>query len=489
MSQPSSAEARGANGGGLRRRRWMRWSERPPRDRGVALLVVLTWLAMMIALVSQFTFGTTVEASQAANARDELRAHYLARSGVNLSRLLIKIQSKFVEPVMGQAQKMLQSMSGSDPSKGATGNTANMATGGLGISLRVTDYADLLMGFFSGSAEEVSSLGSLIGLDIKEAKGLGMKNGRFDAEITPEDGKIDLNCGGGGTGFDKEDKKRQLTVFRLLSGLMFSPRYDRLFTQQDQRGQFSSRIDVARALIDWADTDDQIFSPEGASGTEDYGYDTKEDKYRAHDGRYDTLEEIKQVRGVSDEFLEAFGPYLTVYPGTDANQGNARVCRLNLGAITNRMGGDCAPMMMGIIRATAMGDPTKLAAIDPVILDDAKLYPIATILCDRASAGGFDSLETVLRVAAKPEAAVTQEDPRYRVLQGMKPLTIDRAQLDLLTYVAPVRTYRIVATGESGKVRKKITAIVDTGRGLDNPLTLNYASEQAAGVIQYWREE
>jgi hypothetical protein len=71
----------------------------------------------------------------------------------------------------------------------------------------------------------------------------------------------------------------------------------------------------------------------------------------------------------------------------------------------------------------------------------------------------------------------------------MKPLVLDRTALDAVAYVGPARTYRIVATGESGKVRKKITAIVDTGRGLDNPLTLNYESEKAAGVIQYWREE
>ena len=69
-------------------------------ERGVAMLVVLTWLALMISLVSEFTYGTTVDAAQAANARDELRAHYLARSSVNLSRLLIKIQQKFVDPSM-----------------------------------------------------------------------------------------------------------------------------------------------------------------------------------------------------------------------------------------------------------------------------------------------------------------------------------------------------------------------------------------------------
>jgi type II secretory pathway component PulK len=451
------------------------------RDRGVALLVVITWLALMIAMVSEFTFGTSVDAAQAANARDELRAHYMARSAINLSRLLIKIQQKFVEPVMAQAQKMLQSTMGG----GQGGASGSQGASGLGISLRVTDYSDMLMGFFSGSKDEVSSLGSLIGLDISKAKGLGLTSGRFDAEITPEDGKIDLNCGAGiDNGGDK--KNRPLNVFRLLAGLTYSPRYDRLFSEANDTGQFVSRLDVARALIDWADNDDQMYSPEGGtSAAEDYHYDAEKDKYRAHDNRYDSLEEIKQVRGVSDEFLEAFGPYLTVYPNSDEK----RSCRINLGTISNRLGGDCAPLVMGVIRAAAIADPSKAATADPAILDDKRLYPLATILCDRASAGGFDSVDTVMNVLSKPESSVTSDDPRYRVLQGMKPLVLDRASLDAVAYVGPARTYRIVATGESGKVKKKITAIVDTVRPLENPMTLNIQSEQAAGVLQYWREE
>ena len=49
--------------------------------------------------------------------------------------------------------------------------------------------------------------------------------------------------------------------------------------------------------------------------------------------------------------------------------------------------------------------------------------------------------------------------------------------------------YRIVATGTYGRVKKKITAILDTKRVLANPQTLNPAAEKAAGVLQYWREE
>jgi general secretion pathway protein K len=449
-----------------------------PRDRGVAMLVVLTWLALMISVIADFTTGTSIDSAQAANARDELRAHYLARSSVNLSRLLIKIQQRFVEPVMGQAQKMLSQALGGSTS--GTSGTTNPAAGGLGLmglSLRVTDYAGPLMGFFSGSKEEVAGLGSLVGIDTRGVKGLGLKSGRFDAQITSEDGKIDINCGGG----QVSDKSKQLVVFRLLSGLLYARRFDKLFSEADNTGQFATRIDVVRALIDWADSDEQMFSPEGGSGSEDYRYDARADRYRAHDNFYDTTEEIKMVRGVSDAFMEAFQPYLTVYPSEPT-------CKVNLGAITNKNGGDCTPLVMGLVRAAATPDPTK-PPTDVSILDDQQLYPRASLACDRASAAGFDSIDTLVNVMSNPQSSVLPDDPRYKLFQSLRPITLNKAELGKLAHVGSPRIYRIVATGESGRVKKKITVILDTGRILENPLTLNPASEKAAGVIQYWREE
>ena len=139
----------------------------------------------------------------------------------------------------------------------------------------------------------------------------------------------------------------------------------------------------------------------------------------------------------------------------------------------------------------ARREPGEEEAAPPcqAVLDDTQLYPRASLACDRASAAGFDSLDTMINIMQNPQTSVLPDDPRYKVFQSLRPLTINKGELAKLAYTGSPRIYRIVATGESGRVKKKITAIVDTGRTLDNPLTLNPASEQAAGVLQYWREE
>jgi hypothetical protein len=161
---------------------------------------------------------------------------------------------------------------------------------------------------------------------------------------------------------------------------------------------------------------------------------------------------------------------------------------VNLGAITNKTGGDCTPLLMGVIRAAAQPDPTKPPA-DPAVLDDSRLYPLASVLCDRASAAGFDQLNTITNLMQNPQTAVMPDDPRYKVLQAMHGITLNPGDLAKVAMVASPRVYRIVAVGEAGRVKRKITAIVDSKRSLDNPLTLNPGSEKAAGVLQYWREE
>jgi len=442
------------------RRRFRARHERNQQS-GVALLLTISSLALLIALVSNFTYDTNVQMAQAANARDEVRAHYMARSAVNLSRLLIKIQSKFVEPFMAQMGQLLNGQLG----------------GGLGISLRVTDYAGPLMTFFGGSKEESQGLGALLGIDLTEAKGLGMSHGLLDAEITSEDGKINVNCGSGLSG----TPNRQKILYRQLTGLFMAQRYNPLFERENDDGQFVDRATLARAIIDWADGDDQMFDPLGAGGgAEDYRYLSRSDPYRAHNNSYDTIEELGMVYGMNTEIMEAFLPFLTVH----ANGDSSRQCKVNL----RMLKGKCTPLLVGLIRAAAMPDPLQ-APKDPRVLDDRVVYPLASILCERGRVTGFDRLETIANMLSNPSAALPPQDPRYELVQSLGSLQITQQDLASVAYVGAPRVYRVVATGEVGKVKKKITAIIDTSRSLFNPLTTNINAEQAAGVLQYWREE
>ena len=378
---------------------------------------------------------------------------------MQLSRMLIKIQLKFVEPVMATAQNMLNEMAGQD----------------LGISLRVTDYTGPLLGFFGGNKADVAMLGSLVGIDTTEATGLEVVPGSMSAEITNEDGKINLNCGGGPTPM----RQNQILVFRLLYALTMSPRYDLLFSTPDDDGRYVDRVDLASALIDWADADEQTFSIDAnAVGPEDYRYDQRPaDPYLAHNNYYDSIRETNLVRGMSARFSEAFQSYFTTYASDQA-------CKVNLASVK----GDCTPLIVGLVRAALIPDPSK-PPDDPSILDDERIYPLASVLCERGAAVGFSSLDTVIKVLSDPAESLSKDDPRFQMMQNLTGITITKAQLSQVALVGPPRVYRVVATGESGKVTKRITAILDTRRPIDNPVTSDPASEQAAGVVQYWREE
>ena len=68
-----------------------------------------------------------------------------------------------------------------------------------------------------------------------------------------------------------------------------------------------------------------------------------------------------------------------------------------------------------------------------------------------------------------PQTAVLPDDPRYKIFQSMPPIIVSQADLAKVAKVESPRVYRIVATGASGRVKKKITAIIDTERVARQP--------------------
>ena len=111
----------------------------PVQQRGVALILVLTTIAILTSIGVDFSYSSRVSLKLAENLRDETRAYYMARSAVNLSRLLLHFQ-KQVDQLGGQAAAALQQIVKAptpptgQPKAGATTSAAAPA-GSLGIRL------------------------------------------------------------------------------------------------------------------------------------------------------------------------------------------------------------------------------------------------------------------------------------------------------------------------------------------------------------------
>ena len=75
----------------------------------MAMLLVVTSIAIMTAVAVDFQFNASVDLQLAANARDELRAEYLARSAINVGRLVLMFQRQ-LDSQTGNAGSLLQSL-------------------------------------------------------------------------------------------------------------------------------------------------------------------------------------------------------------------------------------------------------------------------------------------------------------------------------------------------------------------------------------------
>jgi general secretion pathway protein K len=405
-------------------------------------LLVAIIIAVLGILVSDFSYNARVDLEAASNGRDLLRAEYLARSGIALSKLLIKVQTSVLD--------------------------ANRKYIG---DVQIADFAPYLIRAFGGDAEERAGLGSMLGLDTSSLKGMGAgKGASFDVQMTSDDGRLNINCGGG-----FNDLQRQQGLYGVLSALLWPPRYNRLFENADADGQINTREDVARALLDWADVDESRFEPaqngkpaSSGTGPEDYRYDAAKDPYRAHNNFYDTLEELHMVRGWGEETFGSFGELLTAY-GT---------CKVNLGALRP----ESWPLVAAIIRATVKDDKKN----DPLLTDEVLLAALAQRAIQQAQLlGGFTSINDFIKIVGDPnqqidttptgiqammggsQTSTTSSSSSSSSSSGVTGIALDPGKVNQVVTTGPRRIWRLDAVGlvertKERKVQVHIRAVWDT---------------------------
>jgi len=431
---------------------------RSRRNRGAALLVAIVSIALVTALTVDLAYQTRVTLQASANARDELRAEWQARSGVAFSRLVLHFQQQLDRSTgaAGQASSALTALTGG--AAGAGGAAAG-ATGGAqnapapsplgGLSVRLWDLVPVdsaVAGMLLGGA------GAVEGEEGAPVRDPGA-DGSFQAKIEDEDGKINV---------------RQLNALGALPAaqaarlveLIKDPRYDFMFDEEDANGIRVTRNDLLAYLRDWSD-EDQVTSVYTANPLQPFEpgfsdengvYQRLPDRYLAKNAWFDSLAELHMVAGVSDVFMAAFGDSLTVYPDVNAP--------ININA-RDRVG--------LLVNALVMSDPPGIP--QPPMLDPA-----------------FDQRLDAALMLVRPLPFMSMTPQQFaQALQTLgirvQPIYTSATNTDSrAAFGNRSTTFRIRATGRSGAVTKNLDSVVTFDRRA-GPLA------QDVGRVVYWSEE
>jgi len=256
------------------------------RERGVAMVMVLLSIVVLTVYATEVQQESSTTLASAISARERLKAEYAARSAVNLSRMLIATEPTIraaVEPMF----MMLNNGKGKAP------------------QIPVWEFVDQVLGSYNcpGKAQ---GFADLAGVDNSTGENLGLgEKTCFDIVVVDEDARINVNTAARG------DSISLTRIAGQLMTLMSGQQYDPLFENLDPDGQHSDRATICGSLIDWADSDQNLEScnldaQASTAGAEDNFYQSIGLPYFRKNAAFDSLEELRLVRGVSDDWWATF---------------------------------------------------------------------------------------------------------------------------------------------------------------------------------------
>lgn len=438
-----------------RRRRQRRGAAAPSHPRGVALLLVLVGTAVLAYVASELRFAGVIDLRLATNQRDEVRAYYLARSGLALSRLMLRFQRQVDSIALPNLGPMLQTLLGALQPGGAP-QTQNAAPP-QNISLQLWRMAKVDCHLLQGlivedkfAAQPSESLRAKSRLDVDEEnpeiaekqreRSFGTFEGCFDSVISDEEEKINLN---------KLDAPMLAATILLQQTVTTfgDKKYEFLFEKEDSHRVKLTPTEVITSMRDWVDEDDVgttlNFSGQGEPfqkgfSDEKGAYTRYDPRYVPKNARFDSLDELYQVHGVNENFMAAFRDRLTVYP--DINS------RLNINT-------DDPVLLELAIRSVA--DPARpdVRLSDPAFIDllirRIRMARVFTVF--GMSVSDFVNIVSSAGVTPNPTIINNVQNQRF---VGDKSTT-----------------YQVKVEGTAGDVKKTLTAVVRLDDGLGRLLS------------------
>jgi general secretion pathway protein K len=440
-------------------------------QEGFALLLAIIAIAILSILITDLheTTGTSFAAAMAE--KDQLRAEFMAKSGVNLTRMLIGQERnlrKLVDPIY------------------------KMALQRSAPQLPVWQFANIILkpfADFEGSKEDVAGAG----YDLDLSEGLGTTFGSFEVAAVAENGMINLNdpriedpaVGHANVGSQ---------LYSLIGGFMPSPnKYDPLFSQFDEKGRLTNRLDVVANVLDWWDRDENRTNYDPVLGTVTSGggedteyYRSLPEPYVIKNAPFDTLEELRLARGVDDDFWATF-----VEPSLD----DPTQRQVTIYGASRVNPNEATPQVILARLCTFKEVREQLLCNDPSGAEPMKFITLLGFARSMAPIPWFSRASDFVNfITGKPEGLYGKLTSFMGAMPGLEsmlftPLVVEDADVARSirrTFTTTTNFITVEVTGRSGNSQRRVRTVIN----IDNkwtPPAPNAGKLPPLGVFAYYR--
>jgi len=400
------------------------------QKRGIALIMVLGAITILTVFLTELQTDTSAALAGALADRDRLKAEYYAKSAVNLSRMLLA------------SEKMIRT----DP---AVVLITQLMCPKL-KQIPVWEFSDLILGAFNGG-DKVTAFGTNVGVDLSSAKNIGIPGkDYFSVKIIDEDSKININSASSAT--------PPMQLMLQLATVLARPEYAPMFEQRDADDQFSDAATVCASMIDWADPDENLTScvdpTKPATGAEDNIYQMLGFDYRRKNAPYDSLDELRLVRGMDDDRWATF-----VDP--DPNEPKKRIMTVwgqDTGSNPININTANAQTIWGVICSIA--PPQTAICTDP--LQAASFLQVINLVRGIAPGLPLFCSATDLKKALQGQGMVGQ----FLSMMNVTPVTLDKKSSELKKlFKVESKMFSIyaegVVPGKQREARVRVHAVID----------------------------
>ena len=240
-------------------------------ESGMALMMAIFTVTVLMVIATEVMYETNVELIVSSQAVNQLKAHYAAKAGVEISLLRIQIYRK--------------------------------AAALVGDSVPASTLDPIWQMPFSWPPMVPPETSVIDKGEIKKAVMASKMQGTYAAFIDSEGGKIDINDLDSPSKVVADSARQQ--ILEIFTGQMEN---NEEFAQRHRSDDFGQIIDN---MTDWIDADKTGHGKAG--GDEGSLYPDRPNDSIPPNAPFKTLEELHMVAGMTDELFNLIAPRLTVF--------------------------------------------------------------------------------------------------------------------------------------------------------------------------------